>query len=186
VTEDFDKTTTFTDTQVNFERLVYLSLSQYPDPDDSVKNWYTLLLLNSIIDSALNGGIARPLRMDNFILRSFSVELRNVLADSFEFDLFAEPDKGVTLQQATTAIEETLLSIAEQGIPQTTLDRVRKRMLQTTLRTEDHFDTAYRLIAHQLSAGISPVTGDQHIENINSVSLADINNLVKQLANPLK
>lgn len=186
VTEDFDKTTTFTDTQVNFERLVYLSLSQYPDPDDSVKNWYTLLLLNSIIDSALNGGIARPLRMDNFILRSFSVELRNVLADSFEFDLFAEPDKGVTLQQATTAIEETLLSIAEQGIPQTTLDRVRKRMLQTTLRTEDHFDTAYRLIAHQLSAGISPVTGDQHIENINSVSLADINNLVKQLANPLR
>lgn len=184
VTERLDKTTVFADSQAGYERLKYLSLSQFPEGSDATSNWYTLLMLESVIDSVLEGGVARPLRIDNFILRSFSIQIDNVLKNSFEFFMYAEPDKGVTLLQATDAISQALQDIAENGIPKVTLDRVRKRMLQTALRQSDNLGNTYDRMARQLTAGISPVTGDQHIKNIKAVSLVDVNQLLNALAKP--
>lgn len=179
-----DNTKEFIDSQVSFERLIYLTLSEFPDKSDAVSNWYTLRLLQSILDSALEGGIARPLRMDNFILRSFSLSLDNMLSDYTELTLSAEPDKGVSLQESTAAIKEALQAIARAGIPDATLERVRKRMLQTELRNSGKMWNSYQRIAEQLSAGIPPLPDDQHIKNIEAVSLEDINALLQAIADP--
>ncbi len=181
-----DKTTEFIDDQVNYERLLYKSLSHFPESMSEVKSWYARRMLNYVIDSALEGGVARPLRMDNFILRSFSIEMYSLLSGTLEFTLHAEPDKGVSLPQATKAIKDSLLEIAASGIPEKTLERVRKRMLQTQQRNIDDQFNNYRRMALQLSEGISPVAGDKHIEHIKSVTLADVNQLLDVLANPTR
>ena len=50
-----------------------------------------------VLDSALDGGFSKPLRMDNFVLRSFGVDMHSVLKNYFELAMFAEPDKGAGL-----------------------------------------------------------------------------------------
>ncbi|MDB3936110.1 insulinase family protein [Granulosicoccus sp.] len=184
IASDFDHTTQVNDGQVDYEQLIYLTLSKKPNFADPVRNWYTLRLLESIIDSALPGGIARPLRMDSFILRTFGLNIIDTLQDYFEFSLFAAPDKGVTLQHSTEKIADTLHSIAEKGIPQETLERVKKRMLQTAERNANDFDSNYIRLAEQLSAGVTPVIGNQHLNHIKAVTLEDVNDYLDALANP--
>lgn len=186
IISEFDKTFDFVDDQVNYERLLYGSLSRFPENLQGAKSWYVLKMLERIIDSALEGGVARPLRMDNFILRSFAIGLHRLLNDTFEFNMYAEPDKGVDLPKATEAIEDALQTIAKQGIPENTLERVRTRMLQTEQRiADDQFDNYWRL-AVQLSEGVKPVSGQEHIDQIKAVSLAEVNQLMNALANPAR
>lgn len=186
VSESLDKTTGFADDQVNYERLLYVSLSKYPETLSDTNSWYVLQILKRIIDSALEGGVAKPLRMDNFIVRSFSIEMHSLLKGTFEFIIYAEPDKGVSLSRATEAIDEALRSIAKQGIPEKTLERVRKRMLQTEHRiADDQFENYWRM-AQQLSEGFKPVSGQEHLDQIKAVSLAEVNQLLQALANPAR
>ena len=186
VVAGYDYTTEFADDQVDYDRLIYLTLSEIRGTSDAVNSWYALKLLESILDSALTGGIARPLRMDNFILRTFELHLTMTMKDYFELSLFASPDRGVMLRQSTDAIAETLQSIAGKGIPEATLERVRNRMLQTEEREIDYRDSDYTRLAEQLSAGIIPVTGDQHLNHINAVTLEDVSVLLDALADPTR
>lgn len=174
----------FADSQVNYERLKYLTLSEWPDSENATNNWYTLWFLHSVLDSALEGGIARPLRMDNFVLRSFNIGLTTYLKDYFELVLHAEPDKDVTLEQASKAITETFAALASSGIPDATFERVRSRILQTEYRKNKDNESHYSRMSRQLSSGLSPVTSSEHIEHIKKVSLSDVNDLLRALANP--
>jgi len=179
-----DTTEEYTDSQVNYERLIYLTLSEWKDEKLSLEDWYALKLLQASLDSALDGGIARPLRMDNFVLRSFSFNLSSYLNGFIEMTMYAEPDKGVSLEQASMAIGNTLTEIAATGIPEATLERVRQRMLQTESRQATDVWETYSQLVDKLNAGLDPVTTEQHLNYIKNVTIGDVNDLLVNLATP--
>jgi len=184
IDEPSDTIKEYTDAQVNYERIKYLTLSEWPAGKLSIEGWYTLRLLQASLDSNLEGGIARPLRIDNFVLRSFDFYLSSYLNEFVELTLYAEPDKGVSLDQSRTAISDTLTGIAAKGIPEATLERVRKRMLQTEKRRAGQWrETEYRIV-DKLNAGLEPVTTQQHLDYIKKVTLKDVNELLSKLAQP--
>ena len=184
IQEASDIVTEYEHAQVRYDRLIYLTLSKWPDTQDPTHNWYTLQVLRSILDSALDGGIAKPLRMDNFILRSFGLELTKTLSEYFELALFAEPDKGVTLQQSSDVVQSTLIALADAGIPNATLERVKKRMLQTGARHARITNETFNRMHQQLIAGLEPASSQQHLKHIEAVSLKDVNTLLRTLAKP--
>ena len=179
-----DTTTRFTESQAKFERLVYMTLSEWPNSESPIKNWYTLRMLLRVLDSALDGGVAKPLRMENFVLRSFEIELHSVLSNYFELLMFAQPDTGVTLQKASETIATTLRELASAGIPSKTLERIRKRMLQTETRNSDTMQVNYIRLAEQLNSGLEPLTTKEHLEHIEAVTLEQVNELLRSLADP--
>jgi len=81
-----------------------------PRPDGLMDAEYEVrsYALSDLLDSTKAGGIARPLRYDEFIARNFSLGLPNVGTVGFELWIVAEPDIGVTLDQLRTAITQTL------------------------------------------------------------------------------
>jgi len=187
ISEPSDTVESFTDSQVNFERLYYQTLSEWPeDKRSAIENWYTLSLLQSVLDSALEGGVARPLRMDDFILRSFAIELNAYLSDYFELFFYAEPDNGVSLNQATTAINDTLSALAVTGISDATLERVRSRMLKTENRISGDDNSNYDRMSAQLASGLNPADSREHINHIQNVSLKDVNAMLRALADPMR
>lgn len=186
LTDKSDTLKQFTDSQVNYDRLQYFTLSEWPNSQHAADNLYTLWMLQSVLDSALEGGIARPLRMDNFILRSFDLDLNSFLSNYFELTLFAEPDNGVSLDQASKAISETLSALASTGIPQATFDRVQSRIMQTENRKKNSHNSNYDRMSVQLSAGLSPVTFNQHLKHIEKISFKEVNELLRALADPLR
>lgn len=184
IKSELDTTTQFTEAQVNFERLIYMSLSEWPEGTSAIENWYTLRMLLNVLDSALDGGIAKPLRMENFVLRSFQINLHSVLENYFELELYAEPDKGITLEQASDTITATLQEIADAGIPSKTLERVRKRMLQSETKNTGSMRKTYFRLAEQLNSGLQPLSSEEHLQHIEAVSLEQVNHMVRSLAAP--
>lgn len=184
ITGESDNTTKFRESQANFERLIYMTLSEWPDKESPIQNWYTLRMLLRVLDSALDGGIAKPLRMDNFVLRSFGIELGSVLSNYFELVMFAEPDKGVTLQRSSDTIATTLRKLASTGIPPETLERIRGRMLQSETRNAGILQENYFRLAEQLNSGLEPLSTKEHLQHIEAVSLEQVNKLLQSLANP--
>lgn len=81
-----------------------------PRPDGLSDAEYVVLsyALSDLLDSTKAGGIARPLRFDEFIARNFSLGVLNIGTVGFELWIVAEPDSGVTLEELRTAMTETL------------------------------------------------------------------------------
>ena len=96
---------------------MYFTLSKWPERESAIGNWYTKFVLGSILVSALEGGIARPLRMENFILSTFDLDLSTYLSNYIELKLYAELDQGVSMEQASKAINDSLKSVADSGVP---------------------------------------------------------------------
>jgi predicted Zn-dependent peptidase len=124
--------------------------------------------------------------MDNFVLRSFSMSLTSVMHNYIEYTLYAEPDTGVSLEQATAQIKEVLKDLARNGIPAETLNRVKKRMLQTDTRNKSNVGSNYLRMSEQLTSGLQPTDTKQHLSLIQQVSLDDINQLLQSIAQPVR
>ena len=98
--------------------------------------------------------------------------------------MFAEPDKGVTLEEASDTIAATIRELASTGVPSQTLERIRSRMLQSETRKADLMLENYLRLAEQLNSGIEPLGTKEHLEHIEAVSLDQVNGLLRSLANP--
>lgn len=165
-------------------RLLYMSLSQWGDGENSLHNVYTADLLAAVLNSALPGSLAIPLRMENFIVSDYELYLFEVLKDHFELTLTLRADDGVTWQVVDSELRSALASIAESGIPAKTLERVRKRSLQTQKRVGMDYFEAWARAQGLLTYGIQPITLAEHLQRIESVTLNDINGLLKALVSP--
>ena len=84
--------------------------------------------LRAMLDTNLPGGIAGPLRFDARIAQSFRIDLYPIDARHIELRFQASPDAGVSLPQLRSAFEDALSTIAANGIPSPTFDRVMARM----------------------------------------------------------
>lgn len=60
------------------------------------------------------GGLARPLRYDTFIARTFDLSLYTFAQDGLELSMTAEPDRGVSLDALSTALGDALAGFLAQ------------------------------------------------------------------------
>ncbi len=172
------------DRQVNHDRLGITSLTRWSGSGDRTQDVYTAQLLQNILQSALPGSLAKPLRIDNFIVRQYELNIFKLLAEQVEMQFWASPDAGVTTERAAAEVEAALLSLAEAGVPVKTLERTRKRWLQTEKRlSKNAGSTLFRAYQH-LSLGIAPNNVDDHLQRIARISEEDVNTLLRALAKP--
>lgn len=106
--------------------------------------------LRAMLDTNLPGGIAGPLRFDARIAQSFRIDLYPIDAQHIEMRFQASPDAGVSLPQLRSAFEDTLSTIATNGIPPQTSDRVMARMDQYWPDRADRDKSARWIADHTL------------------------------------
>ena len=189
--EQLQRQVTFADDQVATERLGYMSLSKWQGSattrngtHDRLQDDYTAGMLERILGSALPGSLAKPLRLDEFVLRRFELSVLNMLSGHVEFALWAEPDDGVAAATAADKLQEALRALAVQGVVEKTLERVRNRWLQTETRlTSDLGHQEYRFF-RGLSLGQTPNNVADHLARIEAVSLKDVQSLLRVIAAP--
>lgn len=110
----------------SISRYYYRKIVKLADPVDFDLLAFQAALLERLLDSNLPGGIAGPLRYDNFIARNFSIHLSPIDEQHLELRFEAIPDTGVTLKELDEAFKSVLLD-STKGFSQSTYDRVRKR-----------------------------------------------------------
>jgi len=109
--------------------LIYQKLIKRPDCNAKDDCDAAINMLDDMLDSALPGGLAGPLRFDNFLARSFDMGLYQVGEDGILFYFAAETDEGVKPVELHAALVDALNSVAQSGMSQETFSKVKDRGL---------------------------------------------------------
>lgn len=149
-------------------------------PEDRLQ--VRLDLLYAILDSTLEGSLAKPLRFDDFIARHFSLDLYAIEHGDVALYFDAAPDEGISLSVLMEAFEDTLQAIADQGIPKETFDRIKNKRLSALKQSASKRERARRLIIDQIEFHANPIDPETYIERYAQTTLDDVNVLVRALA----
>lgn len=142
--------------------------------------------LRAVLNTNLAGGIARPLRYDSFIARSFEISIDPLDEENIELWFMASPDTNVSFNRLQSAFEEALKS-ASNGIPEDTYERVQARTKQYWVDWDD-VDASNEWMSNHARSRVanlrSPLTKENLKKMTEQVSLSDINALLKALQKP--
>lgn len=117
----------FTDPEAEVApRMLWNKVVALPEPVPYDRLKFHADLLDDILISALQGGLAGPLRYDSFTARVFDVWIIVPDERHIEINISAEPDAGIGFAELRQAVEKALAQ-SGQGIPQASYERVLKR-----------------------------------------------------------
>ncbi|MCZ4272057.1 M16 family metallopeptidase [Maritalea porphyrae] len=134
-----------------------------------------LMILEDILESTREGGMAKALRYDDFIARDFDIDLNQPNDGYFSISFYASPDRGVDLEHLLQAFEENLEEIATKGIPQETFDKLLKRAQDEFGASIKRSDAVYSDVPYYLSLEEEPQSYDEFLENLGKVTREQIN-----------
>lgn len=101
-------------------RVIYRKIVALEDAVDYDLLQFQTSQLSAVLHTNLPGGIAAPLRYDNFVARSFELSVDPLDEKHIEIWFSASPDAGVSFKQLQSAFEDAL-KVAGNGIPESTL-----------------------------------------------------------------
>jgi hypothetical protein len=107
--------------------LFYRKLIKRPPCSDAAFCDQTVRVLRAALGSSLPGGIAGPLRFDDFFARSFCFDLRAIGSKHLLIEFTAEPNLNISLSKLETEITTVFNEIIQQGIPDKTIKQLKKR-----------------------------------------------------------
>jgi hypothetical protein len=84
--------------------LFYRKLIKRPPCSDAAFCDQTVRVLRAALGSSLPGGLASPLRFDNFFARSFCFDLRAIGSKHLLIEFTAEPNLNISLSKLETEI----------------------------------------------------------------------------------
>lgn len=142
--------------------------------------------LSAVLDTNLPGGIAAPLRYDNFIARNFELTIYPLDEQHIEIWFEANPDAGVTFRQLQLAFEDALKAAAK-GIPESTYERVQARFNHYWVDWEDADATTEWMSSYarvRVTNLRTPLTLKELKKMTEQISISDINTLLKAMQEP--
>lgn len=179
-----DKLVAYPEKQAKAPRLAYASLSDWSTQGDDLQRYYVMQFVQRLLESALPGSIAKPLRLDHFILSGYNLGILELIDNQVELNIVAWPDEGVPLEHAVKRLKAALQQQGTAGVPQKSFERIKKRWLQTAQRESgDKQLLLWRSWTH-LSAGLTPNAQADHVRRIESVSQTDVDSLLLVLGEP--
>lgn len=118
------------------EQVLFVGQAQPPVGFSTRKIWFSLLLLEDILNSSLQGGLAKPLYYDSFTVTKVRANLYMLPTGDIGYEFFFSPEDGISAQQALSRVQNVLNQLADDSIPVETLKSLRGRTLEQVRRFE--------------------------------------------------
>jgi predicted Zn-dependent peptidase len=140
-------------------------------------------LAENALGSSLPGGLAGPLRYDQFVTRSFSFNIAVIAETYVEVSFLGHPDAGVSLETLEDAFSAALYSTLENGLPQETFDRVASRLAGQFDSVLERDRAGYNrdLALGQLMSATPLFTLEDQVNAVEGVRLKDVNEFLESL-----
>lgn len=184
VSGTLDKVNEYSEIQAKSSRLSYVSLSNWSTQGDELQDQYTLQFTQRLLESALPGSLAKPLRLDNFIISGYKLGVIKLLDKQVELSILAWPDEGISLNNARGSLVAALLQQGIDGVPAKSFERIKKRWLQTARREGGDAQTLLWRSWSHLSLGLAPNNQAEHLQRIESITQSDVNSLLTAFGKP--
>ncbi|MCG7495233.1 hypothetical protein [Thalassobius sp. Cn5-15] len=140
-------------------------------------------LAENALGSSLPGGLAGPLRYDQFVTRSFSLDITVIGEKYVELSFIGHPDANISLDGLENVFRAALHGTLENGLPQETFDRVASRLAGQFDSVLERDRPGYNrdLVLDQLMSATPVFTLEDQINAVASVRLKDVNEFLKSL-----
>lgn len=176
-----DETVVLKDRYVAFPSATRGMVANWKGRSDRPQNMAIMDILDSIMSSALMGSIAVPLRIDGFYFSSYNIDIWSVLDGQAMVYFEGRLDDDIDATQALAALDAALAKVAEDGMPESTIERVRRRIIQSAERRAGEGEYVVNRLALAASHGFEPESVSRYVERIKAVTKADIDGLLKAI-----
>ncbi|MDG1431349.1 MAG: insulinase family protein [Paracoccaceae bacterium] len=162
---------------------LYKSLAPLPDCGSVARCDLIIWLSYWILDSPMQGGVAGPLRFDDFITRSFWMDFNMVGTSHALLEFDAVPDRDANLNDIDRVFEKALRVAFEGGIPQQSFDRAKQQLTEYLGSFEYLEDYNAEQTALLLSRGAEVYSYDEEIQALKGIQLSDIQGFLAHFSN---
>ena len=166
--------------------LLYRRLWPLPECADFVRCTRLVRLAEDILGSTLPGGIGAPLRFEQFLTRSFSLELSIVGEDYLELSFVARPDTGVALAEILATFEATLHQTLDAGISEQTFTRIRDRQIKNLDLVTEKPQHDYHQAVASLMTGQQIFDWSDKRAALEQISLEEFNAFLSGMTTPAR
>ncbi len=181
VLKEFARTEVLQNRYVAFPALAMGVIANWKGTGDRSLDLAVMRLTNRLLVSALDGGLAKPLRLEKFVFSQFGADFFQYGQGQVQFYFSGRLDESNDHSSAQIALSLAIDELAAAGIPKKSLERVRKREVKVFERRSDEARFTINLATNDLSFGIDPLPVSQHVEKINSVTVDQVNGLIRSL-----
>lgn len=182
VLEPLQNTLDIADNRAKSSAYQYASLARWSGAGDGLQDIYTTRFLTELLRSSLPGSLAKPLKIDDFVVSAYTVRLERKLRDQIQFFFQSRPDEGIAPPTVAAKLRASLADLAGHGVPEKSLERIRKRMAREAKRRGDEPDYILNRALRNLTAGLEPNTSVDHQARIASVTKAEVDGLIRAVA----
>jgi len=166
-----------TEPQIRHSRLARLPAALDPGELDA-----RLTLLWWVLDSTRPGGLAGPLRFDDFIASGYDLGLSSIEGRYVDLLFTAWPDTGIDNRTLLERFESTLLDTARTGIPADTFERVRAGLLDDIDQADEPDQWVLGIALDALAQGATPTSLPEWRARLAAVTLARTDELLDAIA----
>jgi len=167
----------FAEPQMQQTRLVELTDALDPDELDA-----RLSVLWSVLDSSRPGGLAGPLRFDDFVARGFDLGLSAIDDRHVEMGFTAWPDRDVDNATLLERYETVLHDSARAGIPQDTFERAQAGLLDDIDQSDAPDQEVLGGVFASIAQGTTPISLPEWRARVAGVTLQQTDALLAALA----
>ncbi len=140
-------------------------------------------IAEAALESSLPGGLAGPLKFDDFVARSFFLDIDWIGDSHLQIRFAAHPDRGVALEDLQGIFEAEIKTTLENGLPrksyESVLSRIEKRLRLFSGR--DRPDYNRRLALGRLVSGKAMISWSDQVEALERMTLPEVNLFLKSL-----
>lgn len=162
--------------------IVYKQLARLPECGSIVRCDLIIWLAAWLLDSPMEGGVAGPLRFDNFYARDFVLNFDMLGNTHVVLNFRANPDRGADLSDIERVLEETLRATFQGGVPQESFDRA-KRQVTEYIETVDYLeDYAAEQVSLLMDRGTDVYSRTEELDALVSIEREDLIAFLTQFA----
>lgn len=172
-------------TNLSADTYIYRKLTPFVSCDAPVQCLMLLQIVENVLNSSLPGGLAGPLKFEQFVARSFSLHIELIANKYVEISVTAYPDNDISLDELENTFKSTLLETLETGLTQETFERVLARIEGGLNSVIDRDRPSYNLdlVLGQLMSGRTIHSLSDQKNALKNIRLEDVNILLDSLLN---
>ena len=145
-----------------------------------VKKAEALEILSHVLGGGQTSRLYRTLVVEKGVAANAGAWYQGTALDATRFGVYASPRPGITLEALEAALDEAIEQVAKNGVEADEVDRVKTRIIASTIFSQDNQTTLARIYGVALTTGMTAASVKEWPDKIRSVTAAQVQAAAKQ------
>jgi len=139
-----------------------------------------LEILSHVLGGGQTSRLYRTLVVEKGLAASAGAWYQGTALDATRFGVYASPRPGISLQDLEAALDRVIEDIAEKGVEAEEIDRVKTRIIASTIFSQDNQTTLARIYGAAITTGMSAASVKEWPDKVRAVTREEVQAAAKK------